>query len=72
MRRIVFTLFLSLVLLTACKGTATPATTFTPEPPAQTPTLEVSMSPEPPVESKITEEGIKEPYGTALNSNDLT
>ena len=68
MRRIVFTLFLSLVLLTACKGTATPAPTFTPEPPTQTPTLEVTMTPEPPVEIKITAEGMKDPYGIAINS----
>lgn len=69
MRRTIL-LLAGLCLLSACSGgaEALPTSTFTPDPPTKTPTIEVTMTPEKPVEIKITTEGMKDPYGVAVNS----
>lgn len=69
MRRVLIVMFLSIVLLTACGAPKESAPTFTSTAvPTQIPTIEVTMTPEPPVEIKITAEGMKDPYGIAINS----
>ncbi len=67
MSRVLIAVFLSTLLLAACGVPETIAPTSTSES-NQTPVIEVTVTPEPPVEVVISTEGMKDPYGVAVNS----